>query len=89
MPRDVPMSSPIVKEKDLHEMQEEKVQFIIDLKFQYDNLCENVHIISLEDKTSVEVDEVIDLYDIFKEEEQPTLNLRIKPNKRIEVVQQN
>lgn len=68
---------------------EKKVQFIIDLKFQHNNLCDNVHDVSLEDKTSIKDDEIIESYEIFKEEVQPTLNLRIKPNSRIEVVQQN
>ena len=38
-------------------MPEEKVQLIIYLKFQYNNLYENVHDVSLEDKISVEDDE--------------------------------
>ena len=48
---------------------EEKVQFIIDLKFQFDNLCANVHDVSLEDKTNVKDDEVIDLSKFFKKDE--------------------
>lgn len=32
VPKDVPMSSPIVKEEDSHELPEENVQFVIDFK---------------------------------------------------------
>lgn len=42
-------------------LQRKKVKFIIYLKFQFDNLCENVHDFSLEDKTNIEDDEAIDL----------------------------
>ena len=66
-----------------------KVKFIIYLKFQFDNLCKNVHDFSLEDKTNIEDDEAIDLSEILKEEEQPTLDLNIEPNIMIDVVQQN
>ena len=62
---------------------------IIDLKFWSDNLCENVHNISLEDKKRIENDEIIDLSETFEVEVQPTLDLSIKPNGTIKVVQQN
>ena len=68
---------------------EENVQFIIDLKFQSDKLSENVHDVYLEEKTSVEDDEIIDLSEFFKEDEQPHLDLSIKPNNTTKVVQQN
>ena len=64
-------------------LQKKKVQFIIDLRFQSDNG------VSLEDKISVEDDEIFDLFGIFDEEEQPTLDLCIEPNNTIEDVQQN
>lgn len=60
-----------------------------DLKFQYDNLCKNVYDVSLEDKTSVEQDEIIILFKIFKEEVQSILDLHIDPNNMIEFIQQN
>ncbi|KAH9718181.1 retrovirus-related pol polyprotein from transposon RE1 [Citrus sinensis] len=68
---------------------EENVQFIIDLKFQSDKLSENVHDVYLEEKTSVEDDEIIDLSEFFKEDEQPHLDLSIKPNNTTKVVHQN
>ena len=68
---------------------EENVQFIIDLKFQSDKLSENVHDVYLEEKTSVEDDEIIDLSKFFKEDEQPHLDLSIDPNNTTKVVQQN
>ena len=37
--------------EDVFNVVEEKVQFIIDLRFQSDNLFENVHDVSLEDKS--------------------------------------
>ena len=37
--------------EDVPNVAEEKVQFIIDLRFQSDNLFENVHDVSLEDKS--------------------------------------
>lgn len=37
-------------------------------KVQFDNLCENVHAISLWDKRSIEDDKIIDLSKILKEE---------------------
>ena len=64
-------------------LQKKKVQFIIDLRFQSNND------ISLEDKISVEDDEIFYLFGIFDEEEQPTLDLRIEPNSTIEDVKQN
>ena len=63
--------------EDVPKILDENVQFIINLKFQYDNMCENVHNVSLEDKTSIEDDEMFYLFGIFKEEEQPTLDLQI------------
>ncbi|GAY51304.1 hypothetical protein CUMW_133190 [Citrus unshiu] len=47
------MSSPIVEEENSHETPEEN--------FQFDNLCKNVQDVSLEDKTSIENDEVFNL----------------------------
>ena len=89
VPKDVPMSSLTVKEKDSLEMPKNEVLFFIDLKFQFDNLCEKMHDVFLEDKTSIEDDEVIDLSKVFKEEVQPTLDLNIESNSVIEFVQQN
>ena len=65
----------------------ENVQFIIDLKFQSDKLFENVHDVYLEEKTSVEDDEIIDLFDFFKEDEKPHLDLSIETNNITKVVQ--
>ena len=48
-----------------------------------------MHNVSSEDKPSIEDDEIFNLSDIFKEEEEPTLDLHIEPNNRIEIVQQN
>ena len=48
-----------------------------------------MHNVSSEDKPSIEDDEIFNLSNIFKEEEEPTLDLHIEPNKRIEIVQQN
>lgn len=45
--------------------------------------------VSLEDKTSVEDDEIINLFKIFKEEVQSILDLHIKPNNMIKFIQQN
>ena len=45
-----------------------------------------MHDISLSDKTSIEDDDVIDLFEIFNEEEQPTLDLSIEANSTMEVV---
>ena len=56
-------ASPYVE--DVPNVVEEKIQFIIDLKFQCDNLYENVHDVSLEDKTNVKDDDVIDLSKFF------------------------
>ena len=53
-------SSPIIKEEDSLEISYEKIQFIIDLNFQFNNLCEIEHDVSLEDKTCIEDNEVID-----------------------------
>lgn len=101
VPRDVPKSSPFIEEEDSCEIPQENVQFIIDLKFQTGNLCENVHDVSLEDKsknlhdvsledkTSVEDDEFFNLSGIFDEVEQPTLDFYIEPNNTIEDVQKN
>ena len=89
VPKDVLKSSPIIEKEDLRKMSEENIQFIIDLKFQSNNLCENVHDVSLEDKTSVEDDEIFYLSGIFDEVEQPTLNFCIEPNSMIEDVKQN
>ena len=47
---DVPISSPILE-----------VQFIINLKFQSNNLCQNVDDVSLKDKIGVEDTEIIDI----------------------------
>lgn len=66
--KDLPISSPIVEKKDSLKMPKDEVQFLIDLKFQSNNLCKNVYNVSLEDKTSIEDDEVFDLSKIFKEE---------------------
>ena len=63
--RDVPLRSPIVEEEDSREIPEEKVQFIIGLKFQFDKLFENAQDVSLANKKSIEDDGVIDLSDIF------------------------
>lgn len=41
-------------------------------------LCENVDDVSLEDKTSVEDDGIINLPEIFKEEVRPPLDLSIE-----------
>ena len=65
VPKFVSMSSPIVEEENSHEIPEENVQFIINLKFQFDNLCKNVQDVSLEDKTSIENDEVFNLSKVF------------------------
>lgn len=65
VPKFVSMSSPIVEEENSHETPEENVQFIINLKFQFDNLCKNVQDVSLEDKTSIENDEVFNLSKVF------------------------
>lgn len=65
VPKDVPMSSLIVKEEDSHELPEENVQFIIDLRFQSDKLFENVRDVSLEEKISAEDNDIIDLFDNF------------------------
>lgn len=62
--------------------------FFIDLKFQSNNLCENVHDVSWENKTSVEDDEIFDISESFKED-QPTFDLHIKSNSTKEVMQQN
>ena len=48
-----------------------------------------MHNISLEDKKRIENDEIIDLSETFEVEVQPTLDLSIKPNSTIKVVQQN
>ena len=89
VPKDVLMSSPIIEKEYSHKMSEENIQFISDLKFQSNNLCKNVHDVSLEDKTNVEDDEIFYLSRIFDEVEQPTLNFYIEPNSTIEDVQQN
>ena len=81
------MSSPILDDENSLRMPKDEIQFIIDLKFQSNNLCENVHDVSLED--NVEDDETIDLSKIFKEEVQPTHNLSIKPSRVIEIARQN
>lgn len=47
---DVPISSPILE-----------VQFIINLKFQSNNMCQNVDDVSLKDKIGVEDTEIIDI----------------------------
>ena len=92
VPKNVPMSSPIVKEEDSLEMPSSPIiveedlfetQFIIDLKLQFDNFCENVHDFTLEDKTSVEDNEVIDLFEFSKEDKQPPLDLSIESNNTI------
>ena len=70
--KDVHMNSPIVEKEHSCEMPEEEVKFFIDLKFQSDNLCANVHDVSWENKTSVEDDEIFDISENFKED-QPTL----------------
>lgn len=57
--------------------------------FQSDNLCKDVYDVSLEDKTSVEDDDIINLFKIFKEEVQSILDLHIEPNSMIEFIQQN
>ena len=67
VPTNVQMSSLIVEEEDSREMSEENVQFIIDLKFQPDNLCQNMHDVSLDNKIIIEDDDVIDLFEIFNE----------------------
>ena len=43
----------------------------------------------LEEKTGIEDEDIIDLYEIFKEEVQPTLDLNIEPNNVIEFAKQN
>ena len=48
-----------------------------------------MHDISLQDKTSVENEEIIDLFEMFKEEVVPTLDLSIEPNSTTNVVHQN
>lgn len=89
VPKDIPISSLILKEEDSLEMPKDEVRFFIDLKFWPNNLCENVHDVSLKDKTSVEDDMIIDLFEVFKEEVQHNLNLSIEANSMIEFVQQN
>ncbi len=69
-------------------MLQKKGTIIIDLKSQSENLCKNVHDVSLEDKSSVE-DDQSDLSEIFKKDIQPTLGLSIESNNTIKVVQQN
>ena len=59
-------SSPIIKEEDSLEISDEKIQFIIDLNIQFNNLCEIVHDVSLEDKTCIEDNEVIDYMRFLK-----------------------
>lgn len=73
VPKNVQMSSLIVEEEDSREMSEEKVQFVFDWKFQPNNLCQNMHDVSLDNKISIDDDDVVDLYEIFNEKEQPTL----------------
>ena len=58
-------------------------------KFQSDKFSENAHDVSLKKKTSVEDDEIFDLFEFFKEEQQPHLDLSSKSNSKIEVVPQN
>lgn len=69
-------------------MLQKKGTIIIDLKSQSENLCKNVHDVSLEDKSSVE-DDQSDLSEIFKKDIQLTLGLSIESNNTIKVVQQN
>ena len=71
--------------EDVPSVVEGNVQFITDLKFQSDNLSENVHDVSLEDKSSVKDDKTFDLFGIFKEE-QPTLDMCIDSNSTIKFV---
>lgn len=55
-------------DEDVPNTAEENVQFITNLKFQSDNLCENVDDGSLEDKTNVKDYKIINLSKISKEE---------------------
>ena len=70
--------------EDVSNIAEEKVHFIIDLRFQSDNLCENVHDVFFEDKSENlqmfpwRTGQVLKMIRflislIFYEEEQPTL----------------